>query len=244
MYIGGVSNATNTGNVMKAILYTRVSTGRQAAEGESLHAQESTLRKYADLHGFTDCELVTDAGISGTTANRPGFRHVMDAVTSGSVDAVIVYSLSRFARNTVTTLKAIETMNSAGIAFHSYSENVDTTSPHGRLFLTMLAAMAQLESEQIGERVSATWQYRKQRGERTSHVPYGKTVAPDGLKLVPNPVTAPVVRRMVTMRKQGVTLQKIADTLTAEKIPNKVGRVHWTPSQIHKLVNRNKGANL
>ena len=114
---------------MKAILYTRVSTTKQATEGESLAAQESKLRAYAVFHGFEDVEVVTDAGVSGSTTNRAGFERVLQAVERKEIGAVVVYSLSRFARNTQDTLRCIERMQKRGYATYQahHSEEIAVT---------------------------------------------------------------------------------------------------------------------
>ena len=149
------------GEQMKAILNIRVSTSKQVEQGASLNTQEAKLRQYAGFHDFDQVEVIADEGLSGKTTARPGFQRLMDTMRAKGVDAVIVYSLSRFARNTIATLEAIEVMNRRGVAFHSLTENIDTTSPVGRFFLTTLAGLAQLEREQIGERTRAVLQHMK-----------------------------------------------------------------------------------
>jgi hypothetical protein len=91
---------------------------KQVEQGASLEAQEATLRQYASFHGFDEVEVIADEGLSGKTTARPGFQKVMDAVRAKTTEAVVVYSLSRFARNTIATLEAIEMMNKRGVAFH------------------------------------------------------------------------------------------------------------------------------
>lgn len=204
-----------------------------------MEAQAERLRAYATARGFADCELVTDAGISGRSANRPGFRQVMDAVEAGTVGAVVVYSLSRFARNTITTMRAVEQMNAAGVSFHSVTETIDTSTPMGRVFVTIMAAFAQLESEQIGERVSNVWQYRKGKGQITGQAPYGKMKGADGVTLVLHPVEGQAMNVIASMRKCGATFQAVAADLERRKLPNKAGRVKWNASQVYKIAVRN-----
>lgn len=220
---------------MKAILYTRVSTLHQVTEGQSLEAQERTLRQYSAFKGFDEVQLVTDAGISGKTTDRPGFQQVMEAIRTRTVDAVVVYSLSRFARNTIATLQAIEQMNRKDVAFHSVTEQLDTTTPIGRFFVTTIAGLATLEREQIGERTRTVLQFKKANGERVGTVPFGYHL--DGDHIVPDEAEQKVIKLVHHLRKLGYSYTEIARQLERKHIPNKAGRVKWSKQQIHRIVN-------
>ncbi len=233
------SRQWHKGKTMKAIIYTRVSTGRQAKEGDSLEAQESRLQQYAAFKGFNTVELVTDAGVSGKeTNNRPGFVRIMDAVKSGEVDAVIVYSLSRFARNTIATLESVELMNRKGVTFHSLTESIDTTTAAGRFFLTTLAALAQLEREQIGERTSSVLQHKKAQGERVGQIPFGKRLSVDGVQLEDCPAEQKAISIIHKLRKAGYTYDRIASELVERGVKNKVGTASWNTTQIFRIIKR------
>lgn len=221
---------------MKAILYTRVSTTKQAQEGDSLDAQESRLRQYATFRGFDTVDVISDEGLSGKTTARPGFQRVMDAVNARTVDAVIVYSLSRFARNTVATLEAIDTMNRKGVAFHSLTEQLDTTTPVGRFFVTTLAGLAQLEREQIGERTRTVLQFKRANGERVGQIPFGFRL--DGGRLVEDEHEQHAIALVGELRNAGMTYAGIAERLEAQQISNKAGRVKWTKQQVHRILHR------
>ncbi len=219
---------------MKAILYTRVSTQQQVDQGHSLAAQESRLRQYASFKGFADVELISDEGLSGCRADRPGFQRVLEAVRSRSVDAVVVYSLSRFARNTVATLDAIELMNRKGVAFHSLTEQIDTGSAVGRFFVTTLAALAQLEREQVGERTRAVLQHKKSNGQRVGQIPFGKRVLGD--HLVPDETEQRVILTVKKLHATGLSYSGIAKELERQGMKNKGGEARWYKSQIHRLL--------
>jgi len=221
---------------MKAILYIRVSTSKQVEQGASLEAQEARLRQYAAFHGFDDAEVIADEGLSGKTTARPGFQKLMEAVKAKAVDAVIVYSLSRFARNTIATLEAIEVMNKRGVAFHSLTENIDTTSPVGRFFLTTLAGLAQLEREQIGERTRAVLQYKKAMGERVGQIPFGSRNVSGSI--VPDESEQAAIALIGKLRTEGLSCRAIATKLQQMDIKNKAGRASWSKQQVHRIVNR------
>lgn len=221
---------------MKTAIYTRVSTGRQAEDGVSMEAQEQKARQYA---GFNDCDIVEvcrDGGISGKTTNRPGFKQVMELVTARKVQAVIVYSLSRFARNTVDTLQAIEKMNQYGVSLVSLAEKLDTGSPTGRFFITTLAGLATLEREQIGQRTSTALQYKKTQHERVGQIPFGFNLCQDGKHLEKNKAEQEAITLVLKLRKQGQSYEKIAKELEARKIKNKVGVIKWYRSSIRNIL--------
>ena len=85
---------------MKAVGYVRVSTQKQSEEGISIEAQESKIRAYCELKGIEISEVIIDAGISGKGVNRAGYQKVLELCEQGKIDAIVVYSLSRFSRST------------------------------------------------------------------------------------------------------------------------------------------------
>lgn len=223
---------------MKAILYTRVSTAQQALDGDSLAAQEAKLRAYAAFRGFDDVEVISDAGISGSTMNRAGFERVMSAVEAKRCAVVVVYSLSRFARNTVDTLHCIERMNRRGVEFHSVTESVDTSTPVGRFFVTTLAALAQLEREQVAERTSAVLQFKKSQGERYGQVPFGLKLSDDGVTLVADEHEQAAMALVTELHRRGFSYAAIADELTSREFRNKAGNTSWNKTQICRMLKK------
>jgi len=221
---------------MKAILYVRVSTMKQVNEGDSIDNQTARLKQYAALHGFSDIEVIADEGLSGKTIEREGLQNVMHAVRTHGTDAVIVYSLSRFARNTIATLEAIEVMNKNGVAFHSLTEQLDTTSPIGRFFLTTIAALAQLEREQIGERTRSVMQFKKAQGERVGQIPFGSMLDTTTGKLVDDVNEQAALALVHELHERGLSYTRIASELESRNMMNKAGRSHWTKQQIHRII--------
>ena len=123
---------------MATIGYIRVSTQEQ-----------NTARQDAKINSET-CEKVFTEKISGKNADRPQLKAMMEYVREG--DTVIVESYSRFSRNTKDLLELVGELDRKGVAFVSLKENVDTTTPQGRLVFTIFAGLAQFEREQTLER--------------------------------------------------------------------------------------------
>ena|ERR1700722_1182156 len=134
----------------KAALYVRVSTPDQHVE-----SQLYDLRELASQRGFEVVHEYEDRGVSGTKARRPGLHALMADVRRKKFSVVLVAAFDRIARSTKNFLQIIDEFESSGIEFISRRENIDTSGPMGRLFLTLISSIAELESDLIRERVRA-----------------------------------------------------------------------------------------
>jgi site-specific DNA recombinase len=222
---------------MKAIGYIRVSTTRQAEEGVSIEAQGAKIRAYCELKGINLMEVIIDAGISGKRADRAGYQKVLELCEKGEIDAVVVYSLSRFSRSTRDLLSFVDAyVIRKDITLHSITENVDTSSPSGRFMLTVFSAMAQMERETIVERTKGALEYKKSQGEKTGgDLPYGFNVI-DG-KLVENPSEQTVIRQIVFLRDKSFSYSSIAEKLNREGYKTKNNKA-WRHTQVERVFRR------
>jgi DNA invertase Pin-like site-specific DNA recombinase len=148
---------------MKVALYSRTSTDKQDT---GLEAQQRALHDWLKYKGITDYLEFSDAGVSGKLRSRPGFDRMMAAARAGEIGTILVYSYSRFARNTRHLLESVEEFDKLGIAFVSLRENVDTTTASGRLVFTIFAGLAQYERELIVERVNNGLKNAREKGIR------------------------------------------------------------------------------
>src|SRR5262245_48150886 len=140
---------------IRAALYERVSSEEQV-EGYSLDAQDRTGRLYCQTHGWEVVEVYRDEGRSARTddlAMRPAFQQMLADAQAGLIDVVIVHKLDRFARNLRVTLETLEKLERAGVGFVSISEQMDFTTPIGKVILATLAAFAQYYSDNLATEV-------------------------------------------------------------------------------------------
>ena len=153
-------------NVLRVALYIRVSTQEQAKEGYSVGEQEKRLRSYCEAMGWEIYKVYIDPGYSGGDTNRPGLKTLINDVESGVLDKVVVYKLDRLSRSQKDTLILIEDIFLTNkVDFVSMSESFDTSTPVGRAVLGLLAVFAQLERDQIRERMGMGKEARAKEGK-------------------------------------------------------------------------------
>lgn len=139
---------------IRAALYCRVSTTEQAEEGYSLQEQEARLRAYADAQGWVVHDIYRDPGFSGAKLDRPGIQRLIEDVKAHRVQRVVTYKLDRLSRSQKDTLYLIEeVILPNGADYASVTESLDTSTPLGMAMIGILSVFAQLEREQIAERM-------------------------------------------------------------------------------------------
>jgi DNA invertase Pin-like site-specific DNA recombinase len=147
---------------MRAALYARVST---ANNGQDPTMQTRELGEFCQRRGWTLAEYV-DVGISGTKEKRPALDRLMADAHRRKFDVVVVWRFDRFARSVSHLLRALETFQALGIEFVSLSEQMDTSTPTGKMVFTVLGAVAELERSLIVERVKAGLRNARAKGKR------------------------------------------------------------------------------
>src|SRR5215831_7359684 len=147
---------------MKAAIYARVST---ANNGQDPRVQTRELQEYCQRRGWTVAGEYVDVGISGTKEKRPELDRLLADAHRRRFDAVVVWKFDRFARSVSHLLRALETFQALGIEFVSLSEQLDTSTPTGKMVFTVLAAVAELERSLIIERVRAGMRNARAKGK-------------------------------------------------------------------------------
>ena len=219
-----------------AVGYIRVSTLDQALEGVSLAAQEEKIRTYCNLHSLELAEVCSDEGISGKRSdNRPGLQRALTEVC-GKKGVLIVYSLSRLARSTRDCIAIADRLNARGADLASITDKLDTTSSIGKFFFTLMAALGQLERDQISERTTLAMAHLRRLSRRISRaIPFGIDLHVDGRTLIPNAWEMTIIDRIRGERESGFSFSAIATRLNADGIKPKSGRC-WYHSSVKSVL--------
>lgn len=204
--------------------YARVSTTEQAMNGHSISEQQDRMQKYADAMGWTVFKVYTDAGFTGANTDRPALQRMIKDIEAGKIDRVLVYKLDRLSRSQRDTLMLIEDVFLAnGCDFVSMNENFDTSSPFGRAMIGILSVFAQLEREQIKERMMMGKEARAKQGKfgGSNHVPIGYDYINGNL--VTNEFEKMQIIRIFNEYAGGLTPKKIAQGLNDDGFKHKFG---------------------
>lgn len=222
---------------MKNIIsYLRCSTTHQL-ETHSISHQRLKIELYCKLNNLQILEEIVDEGVSGKSTKREGYNRVMDIVRNKNCDGVVVYALSRFSRCVIDTLSSIQFMNDNGITFHSLSENIDTSSPNGRFFLTILSSLSQLEREITSSRVKDTLQGLKMTNKPYSNDLYGYDKV-DG-NLVVNETEEKMIKKIVKLYKLGFTIHEIVKYINTKGFKTKRGGKKFYYNTIKGILSKN-----
>lgn len=135
---------------MKVAIYCRVSTFLQVS---GLSSQKRALEEYCKSRGIVEYLVFEELGVSGVRSSRPVLDKLMTEVRAGTIDTVVVYSFSRFARSTRFLLETLEEFGKLKVNFISLTENLDLNTPMGKMVFTVISALASLERDLISERV-------------------------------------------------------------------------------------------
>jgi DNA invertase Pin-like site-specific DNA recombinase len=152
--------------VKKAAIYVRVSTPDQHVE-----SQLYDLRELAAQRGFDVVHEYEDRGVCGKKARRPGLDLLLADARQKKFSVVLVAAFDRVARSTRHFLQVVDELDSLGVVFLSRRENIDTSGPMGRLFVTLIGSIAELEADLIRERVRAGMRRARLDGVRIGRAP-------------------------------------------------------------------------
>ncbi|MFQ8330415.1 recombinase family protein [Streptococcus pyogenes] len=208
----------------KVAIYVRVSTTNQVEEGYSIDEQKAKLTSYCDIKDWNIYEIYTDGGFSGSNTERPALEKLIRDAERKLFDTVLVYKLDRLSRSQKDTLFLIEDVFiKNGIEFLSLQENFDTSTPFGKAMIGLLSVFAQLEREQIKERMQLGKLGRAKSGKsmmwaRTS---YGYNYQKETGTLDINPAQSLVVKYIFERYLAGRSITKLRDDLN-DKYPKDI----------------------
>ncbi|MFJ5625407.1 recombinase family protein [Peribacillus loiseleuriae] len=159
---------------MRAAIYVRVSTNEQAQEGFSIPAQRERLNAFCLSQGWKVVGEYIEEGKSAKDLDRPKMKKMLRDIKKGEIDIILVYRLDRLTRSVLDLYKLLQEFEKYNVSFKSATEVYDTSTAMGRLFITLVAALAQWERENLAERVIFGMEQMISEGMKPGgHSPYG-----------------------------------------------------------------------
>ena len=233
---------------MRVGLYPRVS-GHEQEDNYSIPEQIDRMKKYCESKDWMVHKIYTDSVYSGSNMDRPGLQEMIRDCENGKLDMVLVYKLDRLSRSQKDTMYLIEDVfEKNGVGFTSMTENFDTSTPHGKFIVGILAVFSQLERSRITERTMSGKDGRAKEGKwhGSKWVPIGYDYT-DGL-LIPNEYEAMQVREIADLFLKGTPVRTIERMVTKKGYRHKHGeweaktirRVLSNPVNIGLIKNRDK----
>lgn len=218
---------------LKAAIYTRVSTEDQAKVGFSLDAQLDKLKTYCNARDWEVSGEYIDDGYSGRNTKRPAYTKMMEEMDTW--DLVLVLKMDRIHRNSKNFMLMMEFLNKNNKEFVSMSESFDTSNAMGRFVMNILQLVAQLESEQIAERVyiGMAQKAKTNGGMLGFNIPYGYDYE-NGTLLI-NDEESKVIQTIFSYYKDGKSMGEIAKMLNSTKIATKKGGF-WAKTTISRIL--------
>ena len=217
----------------RVAIYTRVSTEDQAKEGFSLDAQKERLTAYCEAQGWDIADFYLDEGHTGRNTRRPAYQRML--ADKDRWDIMLVMKMDRIHRNSKNFMIMMESLEKWGKKFTSMNESLDTSNAVGRFVVDIIQRIAQLESEQIGER---TYMGMRQKAESMDGMlgfnpPFGYHMAGESLVVVE--AERPIVQSVFSHYLNGDTAIQIAKSLNNDSIPTRRGK-EWTVWSIGRML--------
>ena len=239
-----IGSLTKTQEVrrLRVAAYCRVSTDfdEQATSYQTqIEHYEEVINKNPD---WIFAGIFADDGISATsTKGREQFNNMIQACHDGKIDMIITKSISRFARNTVDCLNYIRELKGLNIPIYFEKESINTMDAKGEVLITIMASLAQQESESLSQNVKLGIQYRFQQGKvmvnANSFLGYDKNE--DG-QLIINPDEAETVKRIFREYLEGSSCKQIAQGLERDGVLTARGSTRWHDSCIKRILENEK----
>lgn len=219
---------------MKCVIYIRVSTDEQAKHGYSIAAQQERLEAFCKSQEWEIVEMYVDDGYSAKNLDRPHFQDMMDRIKQGGIDVLLVYRLDRMTRSVLDLYEILNELEKYDCKFRSATEVYDTTNAMGKLFITLVAAIAQWERENTAERVRMGMEKKTKLGEwKGGSPPYGYKVVEEKLVVVED--EAKIVKEVFNLAKT-LGFYTIAKQLTTKGIQTRKGS-EWHVDTVRGIAN-------
>lgn len=227
---------------LRVAAYCRVSTDSDEQAGSYDVQIKHYTNQIESNPEWTLAGVFADDGISGTnTKKRDEFNRMIEECLAGKIDMVLTKSISRFARNTLDCLKYVRQLKERGVAVYFEKENINTLDSKGEVMITIMASLAQQESESISKNVKLGIDFRNKQGKvQVNHNRFlGYTKDAEG-HLIIDPEQAEVVKRIYREYLEGASLDGIAKGLEADGILTGAGGSRWHTSTLRQILTNEK----
>jgi len=220
----------NAENPSRAVAYVRVSSQRQVDEGVSIEAQIKRIREYARYKGMEidDKDIIIEEGVSGGVPiwERPGGRHLRTRLETGAYPHILTMRLDRMFRLVTDALATVDELADSGISLHVVDmdgEAIDTSTSMGRFFLTIMAALAEMERGLVSERTQIGMNQLKATHKKFTQSIYGWDADENG-SLKPNWNEQNIIDYMVWLiETNGLSYSAVARALNKQNVKGKRG---------------------
>jgi DNA invertase Pin-like site-specific DNA recombinase len=176
---------------MRIAIYSRVST---SGKGQDTEVQARELREYAAHRNWQIVKEFSDSGVSGSTESRPALDEMMRSAKRRAFDGILIWKLDRIGRSLKHLVNLLAELEALGVALVSFSDNLDLSTPQGKLMFQIIGAMAEFERSLIQERVRAGLRNARSKGVRLGR-----------------PRAHVEMSELLKLRNAGMTLRQIAD---------------------------------
>lgn len=224
---------------IRAVVYTRVSTEMQPQS--ALESQEAIAREFAEQNGIDVFEVFSDRGISGTTDKRPEFQKMIKHAKNedNHIQIIIVYKLDRFFRNEQLHHVYEYELGKCGVFVLSATEETYRLDVGTRMFKTFTLIHNENEAIKIRQNVQRGQSYTAKQGKTNGGIPpLGYDINADG-KYIINEDEAEIIKKIFTMRKEGLTYEQMAQKLNKKHYKTKVGR-EFTKNSFYEILTNPK----
>ncbi len=229
-------------NKMRVAAYCRVSTDSD----EQMNSYNAQVIHYKDLikqnKEWDFVDIYADSGISGTQSdNRDEFQRMISDASKGLIDVIITKSISRFARNTMDTLKYVRQLKDENVAIIFEKENINTLTMNGEMLLTILSSLAQQESESLSANTKMGLKMKMKRGEIVGNQRcLGYDYDKETKMIYINEDEAKIVRYIFERYISGTGCFVIAQELTAMGAATKKGNTQWVDTSVRGIITNEK----
>lgn len=220
----------------KVSLYIRVSTGRQAQEGDSLEEQEKELKKFCEYKNYLIHNTHIERGKSAKDTNRPEYQKLLTDIKDKKINAIVVKKLDRLSRSLLDFEEFMKIAQEKEVEFISLKENFDTTNAMGKAMLRVALVFAQLEREQTSERVIDVMTFRAEQGLYNGGTPpYGYDVI--NKELVPHKQEKKVIEMIFDRFIEIKSTVAVSKELNSMGIKNRKSLL-WDKRRIQEILKR------